>query len=131
MQRYVKALYKRFNNRELLYHNLHHTQTVISLSYEIAVAYSVQRTDPFTLFAATWFHNARQLLGPHFHHEESGVIIMEDYLEGNAPAEIITSIDGCIMATKIVNSSHNLLEEIICDADTYNLAIQIYCRIQL
>ena len=34
---------------------------------------------------------------------------------------IIDAIDGCIMATQLPHHSTTLAEEIICDADTYNL----------
>lgn len=122
IEMYVESLYNRFKNPELLYHNLQHTQKVVQHGREIAAAYSIKSIDQFVLIVAAWFHDTGHLFGTLFHHEERSVEIMKDYLEKEMmDIKAIYSIEGCIMATRVGSLPATFLEEIICDADTYNL----------
>lgn len=119
---YVANLFAKHASSTLLYHNLAHTRLVATRALEIASFYSLGATERFVLLAAAWFHDTGQLFCGPVGHEQMSVAIMEDFL---APQELakekIRDISGCIMATRIPHSPENLLHEIICDADTYNL----------
>lgn len=129
VQDYVEAFYHRFQRAELLYHNIHHTENVVRRSCEICDCYSLRETDRFILLAAAWFHDTGQLFGSPVNHEERSVIIMKDFMDDKIADEtIIHAIEGCIIATKLANDPHTFLEEIICDADTYNLGTTEFSR---
>lgn len=49
---YVTELYKKYQTTDLLYHNLEHTETVVSRTDEIAANYSLSDTELFILSAA-------------------------------------------------------------------------------
>lgn len=102
------------------YHNLDHTQGVVTHSQEMANYYSLNKRDAFILVAAAWFHDIGHLFGSIEGHEERGVVVMKQYLS-NVPGELTTAIAACILATKLPTHPHTLMESIICDADTYHL----------
>lgn len=120
---HVTELYKKYQTPVLLYHNLEHTQNVVMQTDEIASNYSLSETELCILSVAAWFHDTGQLFGEAKHHEERSVSIMQNYLETKVTKEkIIDAIKECILATRLPHNPKSLLEEIICDADTYNLA---------
>lgn len=119
---YVRGLYAQNQGPALLYHNLEHTETVVQRTYKIAANYSFTEREIFILVAAAWFHDTGHLFGAPEYHEERGVSIMTDYLTTKkVEKKIIDAVAGCILATKLPQAPKNLLEEIVCDADTSNL----------
>ena len=74
------------------------------------------------IFAAAWFHDTGHLFTEHVGHEAKSVEIMRSFMMANmVDEELIKDIEQCIMATRMPrNPPNNLLEEIICDADTYH-----------
>jgi predicted metal-dependent HD superfamily phosphohydrolase len=121
MQEYVTSLFKQYQTPIHIYHNLHHTKTVVLRANEIALNYALTETEPFIVAAAAWFHDVGHLFGPAAGHEERSVIAMRTYLkkQGLEPG-ILNSIEQCIFATKIPQKPKSLLEEIVCDADCYH-----------
>ena len=107
------------------YHNLQHTRNVVSHSEEMANHYRLNATDRFTVTIAAWFHDIGHLYGPMPGHEERGALIMEKYLAADAP-ELTPPIRNCILATKMPSHPANLLQQIICDADTYHLGTDYF-----
>jgi len=119
---YVKRLFNQYRANDLKYHNLEHTKSVVKRTLEIAANYSLSETELFILSAAAWFHDTGHLVGGTELHEDRSVIIMKSFLALNEVAkDVIDKIEGCICATKIPQQPKSLLEEIICDADTYKL----------
>ena len=102
------------------YHNLEHTKSVVRHSKEIAVYYELNKPDHFILAVSAWFHDIGHLYGEMKDHEERGVGIMRQYTQDISP-EIVDVMSRCILATKFPSRPATLLEEIICDADTYHL----------
>ncbi len=126
---YVRELYKRIHKPALLYHNLSHTEKVVKHISQIAANYSLNDKEIFILSAAAWFHDTGHVIGKAEGHEERSVIIMQDYLETKiADKEIINAIKGCILATKLPHNPKTFLEDIICDADTYNLGTKEFFK---
>jgi len=119
---YVKRLFNQYRANDLKYHNLEHTKSVIKRTLEIAANYSFNETELFILSAAAWFHDTGHLVGGPELHEDRSVIIMQSFLKRNEVVkDVIDKIEGCICATKIPQQPKSLLEEIVCDADTYKL----------
>ncbi len=129
VQAYVEDLFKRFHNNNLQYHNLAHTQSVVERSYEIFDACLISEKELPELIAAAWFHDTGQLFGVLLDHEERSVAIMKDYFEKQQYfTENIDVVANCILATKIPQKPNALLQEIICDADTYNLGTEDFIK---
>lgn len=107
------------------YHNLEHTESVVIHAKEIASWYLLNETDMFVLAVAAWFHDIGHLYGEIRGHEERGVRIMQQYLKGVSP-DLMAAIGGCILATKFPSHPVTLLEQIICDADTYHVGTSLF-----
>ena len=117
---YVSAIFDEYLKPELVYHNLEHTKRVVERTLEIA-----KYTGRFILLAASWFHDTGHLFSGPQGHEQQSVAIMEPFLlEHGVDPVIIEDIRGCIMATRIPHQPDSFLQEIICDADTYNLGTE-------
>lgn len=119
---YVINLFHQYPMDDLKYHNLKHTKTVVKRTSEIAADYPFSETELFILSASAWFHDTGHLVGGAKLHEDRSVTIMKNFLEPKGVAkEIIDEIENCICATKLSQKPKSLMEEIVCDADTYNL----------
>lgn len=122
IEEYVTDLFEQNQTPELVFHNLEHTQNVVKHTQEIAGHYKVSENEMLILFAAAWFHDTGHLFTTPEKHERMSAEIMRKYMKEHLEDEtIINSIEGCIMATKAPRNPKNLLEQIICDADTYHL----------
>ena len=119
---YVEQLFEKNYNDKLLYHNLEHTKHVVERSNEIAAHYPITERQMLVLNIAAWFHDTGQLFTKGLKgHEEKSVDVMKKFMhDNNAENELINEIEGCIMATKSPRNPVNLIQEIICDADTYH-----------
>lgn len=119
---YATDLFNRFQRPELLYHNLHHTHNVVEHVHEIAGKYSLGVKQLFIINAAAWFHDCGHLFGIADGHEERSNLVMRNYMETiGIDNNTIQLIEQCILATHFPFKPTSLLDEIICDADTYHL----------
>ena len=126
---HVISLFNQYRANDLMYHNLEHTKTVVKRTSEIAANYHLSDTELFILSAGAWFHDTGQLVGGTKFHEDRSVIIMKKFLGTKGIAkEIVDKIESCICATKLPQRPKSLLEEIICDADTYNLGTEAFLK---
>jgi predicted metal-dependent HD superfamily phosphohydrolase len=118
---YVTAIFKTHPSKNLLYHNLRHTQKVAGYASEIALFYKMNDESLFIIRSAAWFHDTGYLFtGPKAHEEES-VRIMKEFISNfNVSEMVIDKIQRCIMVTRRVTVPVSLSEEIMCDADTYH-----------
>lgn len=99
------------------YHNVAHTLDVLEQSQVIAHNEGVSdEHDLLLLKIAAVFHDSGFLYVYRNHEEKSCEIAME-YLKDTFNNDDLKRIRGMIMATKIPQTPHNLLEQIICDAD--------------
>jgi predicted metal-dependent HD superfamily phosphohydrolase len=125
---HVITYYKAHNNKNLLYHNLKHTQDVVAAAIQIANHYQLNDDDFFIVLAAVWFHDLGYPTDI-TSHEERGVELATEYLEKHRVSmENIKLINGCIRATKLPQSASTLLEEIVCDADLFHLGTDDFFR---
>ena len=107
------------------YHNLQHTRNVVFHTGEIAAHYQLNASDRFTVTTAAWFHDIGHLYGGMHGHEERGAGIMEQWMNGREP-DLLPAIRRCILATKFPSHPVDLLEQIVCDADTYHLGTDFF-----
>jgi predicted metal-dependent HD superfamily phosphohydrolase len=121
-EQHVTALFNDHPNPALLFHNLEHTKKVVERTKEIAGHYYVSEKDMLAVFVAAWFHDTGYLFTDAANHEEKSVELMKEFMQQHAhDEEMIEKIAACILATKPPFKHDNLLEQIICDADTYHL----------
>jgi uncharacterized protein len=99
------------------YHNISHTLDVLEQAERIAKQEGVtDKHDLLLLKTAAVFHDSGFLFA-YKDHEEKGCEIASENLKEIFNEADIKKISGMIMATKIPQTPHTLLEQIICDAD--------------
>lgn len=115
--------------RNLTYHGVAHIKDVFSSAKALAKLEGVKGEDLTLLLTAVLFHDSG-FLWQVYEHEQVSCEIAKKYLPeyGYSP-EQIDRICGMIMATKIPQTPHNKLEEIICDADLDYLGRDDFFRI--
>lgn len=122
IENYVTGLYDTLQDNTLLFHNLKHTQSVVERTKEIAGHYHVNEKEMLILYTASWFHDTGYLFTEPAKHEAMSADVMKKFMADHTnDTELINEIAQCIMATKSPRDPKNLLQQIICDADTYNL----------
>lgn len=126
---YVEQLFFNYKFDDLRYHGFNHTQNVVKHTYEIVKNYCLDSTEIFIIAAAAWFHDTGHLFGGPALHEDRSVIIMKGFFDGKQlNSSIIEKIESCICATKFPHKPKSLLEEILCDADTFNLGTEDFLQ---
>jgi predicted metal-dependent HD superfamily phosphohydrolase len=122
IEEYVTGLFEQMHSPSLVFHNLDHTRMVVKRTQEIAGHYNVTEKEMLILYAAAWFHDTGHLFTDPQKHEEMSCDIMRKFMQDYVEDEtILDEITGCIMATKLPRNPKNLLQQIICDADTYHI----------
>lgn len=122
IESHVTDLFDKSGAQQFYYHNLDHTKQVVARTKEIAAHYNVSEKEMLILYAAAWFHDVGYLFADATEHEEKSAAIMKSYLKDYVDdEEVLSAIEDCILATMPHRKPKNLLEEIICDADTYHL----------
>ncbi len=118
----------------LTYHSVDHVKDVYKSCKKIAKKEGVSDTDMVLLLTAVLFHDAGFVVQSKDHEEISCNIAREHLPSFGFTDEQINQICGMIMATKIPQTPHNKLEEIIADADLdylgrndfYEIGIRLY-----
>lgn len=100
------------------YHNLSHTESVVSHCSEIALGSGISQEEIEVLTLAAWFHDMGYSTS-YSSHEEEGVRIVQQFLQQhNYPEEKIQKVQSLIISTKNeVIERTDLLEQILHDAD--------------
>ena len=126
---YVRKVFLQYQTEDLVYHNLHHTESIVNLVHEIAKHYSLNENELFILTISAWFHDIGHLFDYAGLHEEKGVCIMREYCtKKEIERSVIISIESCIHSTKLPQNPKNLIEEIMCDADLYHLGTEDFLK---
>ncbi|MDQ6757441.1 MAG: DUF5706 domain-containing protein [Bacteroidota bacterium] len=122
IEHYVTGLFETLQDDTLAFHNLKHTQNVVDRTKEIAGHYHVNEKEMLILYTAAWFHDTGYLFTEPSKHEVMSADVMKKFMQDHTnDTDLINEIEQCIMATKTPRHPNNLLQQIICDADTYNL----------
>lgn len=101
----------------LSYHSVEHITDVFVACKELAANEKVTGDDLTMLLTAALFHDTGFLVQPKDHEEISCDIAREHLPRFDYSAAQIDLICGMIMATKIPQQPHSLLEQILADAD--------------
>ncbi len=121
-EQYVRDLFSKRVDRVFSFHSIHHTEGVVRAATAMADHYHLLAEDKAALVLAAWFHDTGYSKGESIDHEIESQKIVQQFLENkNIPDSILTKVTGCIAATKIPQSPHSLIEQIICDADLHHL----------
>lgn len=101
----------------LTYHGKHHTLDVLAVSERLCVSENVSKEDTTLVLTAALLHDTG-FLRYYKDHETHSCQITEEWLpQFGYTEEAIKQVCDLIKATKIPQSPHNHLEEILCDAD--------------
>lgn len=120
-EQHVSGLFEQNQHSTLVFHNLKHTKNVVSRTNEIAGHYQLSEKDMLIVFMGAWFHDTGFLFVKAGDHEVKSVEVMKEFSKKHeVPDEIIHDVALCIMATRHPRNPQGLLQEILCDADTYH-----------
>ncbi len=121
---YVRKLYSE-TDKDLYYHNLEHTEHTVKAADEIALYYKLNEEDHSALLVAAWLHDVGYIISGRDNHEEASVRVAKELLLKNSAGQnFIDKVERCILATRMPQNPANLIEEIICDADLYDLGTE-------
>jgi uncharacterized protein len=101
----------------LHYHSYNHVMDVYDAAIMLAGKEGVDGEDLTLLLTAVLFHDSGFTVQTKNHEELGCEIVRRELPHFGYTAPQIEKICGMIMATKIPQTPHNHLEEIICDAD--------------
>jgi len=117
VKKFILKKLKKELPKNLTYHSAEHIKDVYSSAKILAKMEGVKGEDRTLLLTAVLFHDSG-FLWQQYEHERVSCEIVREYLPAyDYSYEQIGRICGMIMATKIPQTPHNLLEQIICDAD--------------
>jgi hypothetical protein len=103
---------------DLSYHSVLHTIDVETQAIRIAHTEGITDTEELLLLKLACLYHDSGFLFTYKEHESAGCRLVREELPGFGLTNIqINMICGMIMATKIPQTPHTKLEEIICDAD--------------
>lgn len=121
VEAYVRGYFQEHDDQLHPYHNLSHTEYVVQSATGIANHFQLEERRYFIVLCAAWFHDTGYFVGQ-AQHEEHGAQLARGFLEKNdVESSVIDKISGCILATRLPQRPHGLLEEIVCDADLFHL----------
>jgi predicted metal-dependent HD superfamily phosphohydrolase len=116
-------------SKRVVYHNLGHTKGVVKACAEMADHYRLNDEDHAALLTAAWFHDTGFSSGHSEGHENAGILLMEEFLQGLQAEEAFTEkVADIIAATKLSAHPEGLLQQIICDADSFHLGTDDFKR---
>ena len=114
---YINTRLRKELPKHLTYHSVAHVRDVYKAAERLAEAEGVKGEDLKLLLTAVLFHDSGFIVQSK-EHEKIGCDIVREHLPRfDYTPEQIERICGMIMATRIPQTPHNLLEEIIADAD--------------
>ncbi|MEO8766343.1 MAG: HD domain-containing protein [Ginsengibacter sp.] len=117
-------------SKDLTYHTVQHTLDILKNAERIAHQENIHNENDLDLLkVACLYHDSGFLFSYKGHEEESCKLAKKELPGFNITPNEIEVICGLIMATKIPQTPHNKLEEIICDADLDYLGTKDFSRI--
>ena len=117
VKKFILAKLKKELPKNLTYHGPNHIKDVFQSAKLLAKMEGVTGDELTLLLTAVLFHDSGFLWQQHEHEQVSCEIAREHLPAYGYTHEHVERICGMIMATKIPQTPHNKLEEIICDAD--------------
>ncbi|MEX6689403.1 DUF5706 domain-containing protein [Danxiaibacter flavus] len=128
-KQFATTFFTEHPDEKLVYHNMQHTERVVTAAKEIANHYQLSDEDFFIVVAAAWFHDAGYYIQPG-DHEAAGAQLAADFLQKTSVDEgTIQKVKKCILATKMPQRPETLLEKIVCDADLFHLGTEDFGKV--
>ncbi len=118
---YVFNYLKENTRPKLIFHDYTHTNEVAKNAVKIGKAENLGEEEQELVILSAWFHDTGYTVQCEGHEEFSCKIAREYLSELNYPNEKISTIEKCIMATKMPQNPENILEQVLCDADLLHL----------
>ena len=112
-----------------LYHSVQHT---LSVYHNVSIIGHASGLDPQELSTcqiAALFHDTGYIKS-FIDHEEISTSLAKDFQKSrNIKNGLINQIEDAIMATKVPQKPHSLVEEVLCDADLIHLSLDNYFEV--
>lgn len=119
---FVTVIFNQYCDGSFFFHNLEHTRNVVMRTGEMACYFQLPEEETIIVLLAAWFHDTGYLFTNPQIHEEKSVEILCDFLKDKSVTdEFMKKITDCVLATKFPTKPTNLLQSIVCDADTFHL----------
>ncbi len=125
-EKFASNLLKTQLDQSYLYHNLKHTERVVSSTRQLISAHDLSDKDTELLLLTAWLHDIGYTKGTDNHEQNSSEIAGDFLKEQGYPEAGIEKVKNLIMATKRHYEPENKLEEIIRDADASHFAKKSY-----
>ncbi|WP_343699955.1 Pycsar system effector family protein [Chitinophaga sp.] len=128
-QAHVTRQFEQHTEPVLVYHNKAHTLQVVHAAEQITAYYRLSEEELMIVMLAVWFHDMGYLLGDRQQHEQAGADAARAFaLAQGLPESTAAAIADCILATRMPQEPHNLLEQIVCDADLFHLGTKDFSK---
>jgi predicted metal-dependent HD superfamily phosphohydrolase len=111
---------------DLCYHNIDHTKRVVENAIYIGKIEGLDEEQMFIVQAIAWFHDLGYSKSYKNHEDESITIAKAFLTELGLAKETILAVENGINATRVPQNPKNKLEEIIADADLFDLGTAEY-----
>ncbi|MCL7755026.1 Pycsar system effector family protein [Polaribacter sp. Z022] len=122
VEKHVSKILNSDLERKYVYHNLGHTQRVVSKTKELSKNLGLDELSTENLEIAAWFHDTGFVSGAENHEEESVRIASEFLKKSSIKQDRVDEVCRIILATKMNHQPKDDLEKIIADADCAHLA---------
>jgi predicted metal-dependent HD superfamily phosphohydrolase len=124
-ENHIKDFFVENLSASYVFHDPEHTAQTVAAAKVIGEGFRLSERDETVLLLATWFHDTGYSHGPS-DHEERSCSNAEFFLKGKISEDELSDVFACIRATKVPQTPHTLLEQIICDADLSHLGMETY-----
>lgn len=120
-QAYAKHILTEQLDPNYQYHTLEHTEQVVTMVAEIGRRCHLNQQEITLLQIAAWLHDLGYL---HVYdgHESKSEDMAREFLEPKATDDVVKAVGALIKATRLDQEPRNTLEQVIKDADLYNLS---------
>lgn len=119
---HVFALFKERLPEGMFFHDFGHTLETTEIARSMAQAMEVTGEPLECLTLAALFHDTGYTQAYVGHEEVSAAMARAFLSEQGLSEEGLATVEGCILATKMPQQPKTLLQEILVDADLYNVA---------
>ncbi|RKQ43352.1 HD domain-containing protein [Roseivirga pacifica] len=126
VEQYCSTLLKGISISKLPFHNIQHTESVISNVATICRSVSMSKDEMEPILLAAWFHDTG-FIDSYKGHETRSCEIARNFLKKEGyKTQRLSIVISCIMATRLPQSPNNLEQGILCDADLFHLGCTDY-----
>lgn len=123
---HVKGLFNDPRFKDLYFHNITHTEFVITSIQHLVLYYNLTPEEIENVLIAGWFHDIGYIHCYENHELESNKMAVSFLNSINFPQSRTKTVSNCIEATKLPQSPTSLVAQILCDADLSHLGHQDY-----